>query len=92
MLAKNPIKLLKHILLYLTTIMKQYGLTLTIAIISDICNLNSKTVIIYHQYSHGENGLVDYVHNYYGYQGYAQMFEYNCNILVVSMLFLMPLY
>ena len=40
------------------TILKQYGLTLSKAIFSDICKITNKNVI-YEQYSYGQNGIVD---------------------------------
>ena len=39
------------------TILQQYGLTLTAAILNDIVRINNKNV--YEQYSYGQNGLVD---------------------------------
>ena len=42
-------------------IIKQYGLMLTKAIFNDIFRINNK-IVIYEQYSYGQNGLVDSLH------------------------------
>ena len=59
------------------TIMRQYGMTMTKAIFSNIFRLNRKT-FIYNRYPHGQNGLIDSlraIFNDYTHcnQGYAQM-------------------
>ena len=58
--------------------MRQYGMTMTKAIFSNIFRLNSKTLIIYNRYPHGQNGLIDSlsaIFNDYTHcnQGYAKM-------------------
>ena len=59
------------------TIMRQYGMTMTKAIFSNIFRLNSKT-LVYNRHPHGQNGLIDSLRAIcYDYthcnQGYAKM-------------------
>ena len=55
------------------TIMKQYGLTLTKAIFSDVFNLNSKTVLDKIVLLTLRAIFNDYIIKLYGNQGYATM-------------------